>query len=104
MQDLMTPKHHIDMNPTRVDNSVVTDVDLKQFAAELRARGISPDTSVYPLPEEVSGYAPRFSVTEVEVAALRGVDVAEAAADPINKFNAARAGIKLCAWVARKLR
>lgn len=104
MQDLMRPKHHIDINPTRVDNPVVTDVDLKQFAAELRARGISPDTSVYPLPEEVSGYTPRYSVTEVEVAALRGVDIAEQVTEPLNRFNAARAGIKLCAWVARKLR
>jgi len=93
--------HFIDPNPTRVDNPVVTDADLESFSKALRARGINPDTSA---PACAPKPAPLFSVTEVEGAALRGVDVVEAAADPINKFNAARAGIKLAAWVARKLR
>lgn len=44
------------------------------------------------------------SVTAVELEALRAVDAVELAAEPLNKFNAARAGIKLAAWVARKLR
>lgn len=76
----------IDPNPTRVDNPVITDEDFKAYKRAQSAPSALP------------------SVTEVEVAALRGVDVAEQVTEPLNRFNAARAGIKLCAWVARKLR
>lgn len=89
--------YFIDPNPTTVDNPVVTDADLEAFREALSAR-----PSPAPAPAPASSALP--SITELELTALRGVDVAEAAADPINKFNAARAGIKLCAWVARKLR
>lgn len=71
----------IDPNPTRVDYPIL----------DLSAPPSSPGSA---LP----------SVTDVELAALRGVDLAEIAAEPVNRFNIARAGIKLAAWVARKLR
>jgi len=76
----------IDPNPTRVDNPVITDKDFKAYKRAQSAPSALP------------------SVTEVEVAALRGIDVAEQVTEPINKFSAARAGIRLAAWVARKLR
>ena len=44
------------------------------------------------------------SITDVELAALRGVDIAERVAEPINRFSVARGVIKLSAYVARKLR
>jgi hypothetical protein len=44
------------------------------------------------------------SITDVELAALRGVDFAERVAEPINRYSVARSLIKLSAYVARKLR
>ena len=44
------------------------------------------------------------SITDVELAALRGVDFAERVAEPINRYSVARSVIKLSAYVARKLR
>jgi len=44
------------------------------------------------------------SITDVELAALRGVDIAERVAEPINRFSVARSVIKLSAYVARKFR
>jgi len=44
------------------------------------------------------------SITDVELAALRGVDIAERVAEPINRFSVARSVIKLSAHVARKFR
>ena len=44
------------------------------------------------------------AVTELEQAALKSVDIAEAVSEPINRFNLARAGVRLAAAVARKLR
>lgn len=69
----------VDPNPTRVDYPIL----------DLSA---PPRSSALP------------SVTEVEIAALHAVDLAEITAEPVNRFNIARAGIKLAAWVARKLR
>ncbi len=82
--------YFIDPNPTRTDNPIITDEEIRAFQETLTTPTDEPSA----LP----------SITEVEVAALRGVDVAEQVAEPINKFSAARAGIKLAAWVARKLR
>ena len=50
----------------------------------------------------VEPHAP--SITDVELAALRGVDIAERVAEPINRFSVARGVIKLSAYVARKFR
>lgn len=44
------------------------------------------------------------SITDLELAALRGVDIAERVAEPINRFSVARSVIKLSAYVARKFR
>ena len=44
------------------------------------------------------------SITDVELAALHGVDIAERVAEPINRFSVARSVIKLSAYVARKFR
>ena len=44
------------------------------------------------------------SITDVELAALRGVDIAENLAEPINRFSVARGAIRLSAYVARKFR
>ena len=44
------------------------------------------------------------SITDVELAALRGVDIAERVAEPINRFSVARGVIKLSAYVARRFR
>jgi hypothetical protein len=44
------------------------------------------------------------SITDVEVAALRGVDLAERAAEPVNRFSIARGVIRLSAHIARKFR
>lgn len=46
----------------------------------------------------------RPSITDVEVAALRGVDLAERAAEPVNRFSIARGVIRLSAHIARKFR
>lgn len=43
----------------------------------------------------------RGAVTLLEQAALKGVDVAEHAADPLNKFTLARAAVRAAATVAR---
>jgi len=100
--------HFIDPNPTRVDYPVLTEADLKDYKGERCSNPFDPArfTPIHhtgaPLPAPASSALP--SVTEVEVAALRGVDVVEQLAEPINRFGAARVGIKLCAWVARKLR
>jgi hypothetical protein len=47
---------------------------------------------------------PSPSITDVELAALRGVDLAERVAEPVNRFSVARAAIKLSAHIARKFR
>jgi hypothetical protein len=44
------------------------------------------------------------SITELEHAALNGVDLAEQAADPLNSFTLARWGVRLVATLARKAR
>jgi hypothetical protein len=44
------------------------------------------------------------SITDVEVAALKGVDLAERAAEPVNRFSIARGVIRLSAHIARKFR
>jgi hypothetical protein len=46
----------------------------------------------------------RPSITDVEVAALKGVDLAERAAEPVNRFSIARGVIRLSAHIARKFR
>ena len=47
---------------------------------------------------------PRPSITDVEVAALKGIDLAERAAEPVNRFSIARGVIRLSAHIARKFR
>jgi hypothetical protein len=44
------------------------------------------------------------SITDVELAALKGVDLAERAAEPVNRFSIARGVIRLSAHIARKFR
>lgn len=43
----------------------------------------------------------RGAVTLLEQAALKGVDVAEIATDPVNRFTLARAAVRTAAQVAR---
>jgi hypothetical protein len=44
------------------------------------------------------------SITDVEVAALKGVDLAERAAEPVNRYSIARGVIRLSAHIARRFR
>ena len=44
------------------------------------------------------------SITDIEVAALKGVDLAERAAEPVNRYSIARGVIRLSAHIARKFR
>ena len=44
------------------------------------------------------------SITDVEVAALKGVDLVERAAEPVNRYSIARGVIRLSAHIARKFR
>lgn len=81
----------IDPNPTSPHNSVLT-------LEEVRAPAPAPA----PPPQEERSALP--SITDVEQSALRGVDLAEQVADPLNRFNLARVGIVSLAWCARKLR
>ena len=46
----------------------------------------------------------RSSITDLEVAALRGVDIAERINEPFNRFDLARAGVRLMFYTARRLR
>jgi len=46
----------------------------------------------------------RPSITDVEVAALKGVDLAERASEPVNRYSIARGVIRLSAHIARKFR
>lgn len=102
--------YFIDPNPTRVDYPIIKEEYASSYGGERCARPYTRATSApAPAPApQVTSPAPAPSglpsVTEVEVAALRGVDIAEQVAEPLNRFTAARAGIKLAAWVARKLR
>ena len=47
---------------------------------------------------------PRPSITDVELAALRGVDLAERINEPFNPFDITRAAVRLTAHIARRLR
>ena len=42
--------------------------------------------------------------TDVEVAARKGVDLAERAAEPVNRYSIARGVIRLSAHIARRFR
>jgi hypothetical protein len=44
------------------------------------------------------------SITDLELSALRGVDLAEKVSEPINRFSLARGAVRLVALVARALR
>ncbi len=44
------------------------------------------------------------SITDVEVAARKGVDLAERAAEPVNRYSIARGVIRLSAHIARRFR
>ncbi len=46
----------------------------------------------------------RPSITDVELAALRGVDLAECINEPFNRFDFARASVRLVARIARQVR
>ncbi len=64
-----------------------------------------PQPTCYDLKPFVLTVEPQApSITDVELAALRGVDIAENLAEPINRFSVARGAIRLSAYVARKLR
>ena len=45
-----------------------------------------------------------LSITEMEIQALKSIDLAERITDPINRFSVARGVVKLSAHVARKFR
>lgn len=45
-----------------------------------------------------------LSITEMEIQALKGIDLAERITNPINRFSVARGVVKLSAHVARKFR
>lgn len=47
---------------------------------------------------------PRPSITDVELAALRGVDLAERINEPLNPFDFTRAVVRLAAHIARRFR
>tara|TARA_S200002703_G_scaffold23177_3_gene19978 strand:- start:5971 stop:6180 length:210 start_codon:yes stop_codon:yes gene_type:complete len=64
-----------------------------------------PQPTCYDLKPVVLTVEPQApSITDVELAALRGVDIAENLAEPINRFSVARGVIKLSAYVARRFR
>ena len=64
-----------------------------------------PQPTCYNLQPVVLTVEPQApSITDVELAALRGVDIAENLAEPINRFSVARGVIKLSAYVARRFR
>lgn len=64
-----------------------------------------PQPTCYDLKPVVLTVEPQApSITDVELAALRGIDIAENLAEPINRFSVARGAIRLSAYVARKLR
>lgn len=44
------------------------------------------------------------SITDYELAALKGIDLAERAAEPINRFSVARIVVRLGAHIARRTR
>ena len=44
------------------------------------------------------------SITECEQAALKGVDLVERAADPLNRFTLARLTVRIVATLARRAR
>ena len=46
----------------------------------------------------------RPSITDVEHAALKGVDLAERINEPLNRFDLARASVRLVARIARQFR
>lgn len=62
------------------------------YAREFRAVTCHEDT------------APVGLVTQLELAAQAGVDIAERVSEPVTPWDIARASIKLVAWAARKLR
>ena len=47
---------------------------------------------------------PQGLVTQLELAAQAGVDIAERVSEPLTPWDIARASIKIAAWAARKLR
>lgn len=51
-----------------------------------------------PAPEE------QGLVTQLELLACAGVDLAERVSEPVTPWDLARLGVKLVAWTARKLR
>lgn len=44
------------------------------------------------------------SITDLELRALRAVDVAERVADPVNRFSIARGVVRGVAFIARRVR
>jgi len=58
----------------------------------------------YDLKPIVLNQSTSLSITEMEIQALKGIDLAERITDPINRFSVARGVIKLSAHVARKFR
>jgi len=55
-----------------------------------------PQPTCYGLePVKLTPAPHRPSTTDVELAALRGVDIAERVAEPINRFSVARGAIRL---------
>ena len=57
-----------------------------------------------PAPEDTKTAEEQGLVTQIELLAQRGVDLAERASEPVTVWDLARLSVKLAAWTARKLR
>ncbi len=77
--------------PSPINVNVYSD-NPEYYAREFRA---------VPAPEDT---APVGLVTQLELAAQAGVDIAERVSEPVTVWDLARLGVKLAAWTARKLR
>ena len=87
---------HFGLAPSTVD-------ELVMLIAEQEDRRREEDAAKVVMEEEVSVEGPG-KLTCLEIEALRGVDIVEFAADPVNRYNVARGVIRLAFWGARKLR
>ena len=86
--------------PSPISNVNVYSDNPEQYAREFRA---------VPAPEDIkTAEAPCHEeqglITQLETLAQAGVDIAERAAEPVTPWDVARMGVKLLAWIARKLR
>lgn len=70
------------------------------YAREFRAVTCHEDTKT----AEVPCHEEQGLVTQLELLACAGVDLAERVSEPVTPWDLARLGVKLAAWTARKLR